>query len=316
MARINEKRARHLRLLVNLAGFLANHPEIRTETVCDVFGLSRRKLLSALDELLMWGVPPYGPSDYITAWVEADRVTVANADFLRRPLSLTVPEAVSLKVMIEDFIRQSPGVFAEAATSLGKKIDSLLGHGGAGAQPPRESRKAALLRRALEESRTIEIAYYSRMKDALTVRVVEPAAIIDVDGLWYLAGFCRFRNARRIFRMDRIKEARLLDESFQMREDFDVSRYVHAEKWFMPENAPRVEITFGSGTARWARERFGDSVVRKNPDGSLVCELPLTDPTWLADILAEFEGDAVARGVERFRRMFRRRLKAVLDMYD
>ena len=239
-----------------------------------------------------------------------------NADFLRRPLSLTVPEAVSLKVMIEDFIRQSPGVFAEAATSLGKKIDSLLGHGGAGAQPPRESRKAALLRRALEESRTIEIAYYSRMKDALTVRVVEPAAIIDVDGLWYLAGFCRFRNARRIFRMDRIKEARLLDESFQMREDFDVSRYVHAEKWFMPENAPRVEITFGSGTARWARERFGDSVVRKNPDGSLVCELPLTDPTWLADILAEFEGDAVARGVERFRRMFRRRLKAVLDMYD
>jgi len=113
---VNEKNARHLGMLLNLTTFLANHQDVKAETVCNVFGLSRRRLMRVLNEVLMCGVPPYGPSDYVTAWVEGDQVRTVNCDFLRRPLRLTVKEALSLKVVVAEFIRQSPGVFREAAS--------------------------------------------------------------------------------------------------------------------------------------------------------------------------------------------------------
>ena len=115
MPKVNVKRSRHLKEMLNLVSFLANHPGVGVETVREVFGFDKSRLMRALHEILMFGLPPYGPMDYVTAWVEKGTVTVVNADFLRRPLGLTVAEAVSLKLIIDEFLRQSPGVFEQAA---------------------------------------------------------------------------------------------------------------------------------------------------------------------------------------------------------
>jgi proteasome accessory factor C len=271
--------------------FLANHPGVKTETVCGLFGFTRRQLMGALNDALMCGLPPYGPSDYVTAWVENDLVTMINADFLRKPLSLTVSEAVSLKVIIDDFLRSSPGVFREAAESLARKIDVFLGHdparresGGA------RSDKEAILEQALTECRTVEIRYYSRTTDRVTMRVVEPLAIVDLDGRWYLAAHCRLRRAERTFRLDRIMSAELLDEHFQRPDNIDPAKYLHAETWFRPYDAPEAVLTFEPEVARWAKERFNGAVVEEKDDGSVVCKVTLTDVASVADIICDFDG--------------------------
>jgi predicted DNA-binding transcriptional regulator YafY len=50
-----------------------------------------------------------------------------------------------------------------------------------------------------------------------TVRVVEPAGLVGTRHGWYLAAWCRLRQAPRAFRIDRIAAVRLTDEPIAAR---------------------------------------------------------------------------------------------------
>ena len=58
-----------------------------------------------------------------------------------------------------------------------------------------------------------------------TRRTVEPYGLVGRYGRWYLVGFCRLRVDFRTFRLDRIREARPIDEQFTRKKDFDFRAY-------------------------------------------------------------------------------------------
>jgi predicted DNA-binding transcriptional regulator YafY len=65
---------------------------------------------------------------------------------------------------------------------------------------------------AIVERRVVEIEYVDKI-DESTSRTVEPVAVLGVQPHWYLWAFCRLRQAPRVFRLDRIRSATILDES-------------------------------------------------------------------------------------------------------
>ena len=69
----------------------------------------------------------------------------------------------------------------------------------------------AAVEQAIVEQRVVEISYVSKI-DEFTSRSVEPVAVLGVQPYWYLWGFCRLRQAPRVFRLDRIRSATVLDE--------------------------------------------------------------------------------------------------------
>src|SRR5207244_5568328 len=70
---------------------------------------------------------------------------------------------------------------------------------------------ADALQQALIDSVAVELMY--RDGDAHeTVRVVEPAGLVGTRHGWYLAAWCRLREAPRAFRLDRIAQASLTQE--------------------------------------------------------------------------------------------------------
>lgn len=73
------------------------------------------------------------------------------------------------------------------------------------------NRSLAAVERAIVERRVVEIGYVDKT-DESTTRTVEPVAVLGVQPHWYLWGFCRLRQAPRVFRLDRIRSATLLDE--------------------------------------------------------------------------------------------------------
>lgn len=70
----------------------------------------------------------------------------------------------------------------------------------------------AAVEQAIVERRVVEIGYVDKA-DAITTRIVEPVAVLGVQPQWYLWAFCRLRQAPRVFRLDRIRSATVLDES-------------------------------------------------------------------------------------------------------
>jgi proteasome accessory factor C len=131
------------------------------------------------------------------------------------------------------------------------------------------------LRTAVAERRVVELVYYSQGRDELTERLVEPVEVKSVDGTWYLAAWCRRAGGPRLFRVDRIRDLRLLAESFAPRPDVPgVDRTFAA----LPDD-PRVTFALGP-QAGWVLEQYPHEEVVDLGDGWVRATLAISGRAW------------------------------------
>ena len=60
------------------------------------------------------------------------------------------------------------------------------------------------LQEAIHERRVIWLRYHSQHQNEVTEREVEPRELVFLDKVWMVSGYCRLRQANRVFRLDRI----------------------------------------------------------------------------------------------------------------
>lgn len=83
------------------------------------------------------------------------------------------------------------------------------------------------LRQAVWHSRKVSIEYEDAARQA-TSRTVRPYGLVVKMMQWYLVGFCELRGAVRTFNVWRIENAVLLEESFELPDDFSLEGYWQA----------------------------------------------------------------------------------------
>ena len=76
--------------------WLATHRHVPKVEVAERFGITVPQLESDLGLIMMVGVPPYSPGDYITVSYDEDTVDVWLAPYFTRPLQLTAAEGLAL----------------------------------------------------------------------------------------------------------------------------------------------------------------------------------------------------------------------------
>ncbi|MCX7773164.1 MAG: YafY family transcriptional regulator [Clostridia bacterium] len=84
-----------------------------------------------------------------------------------------------------------------------------------------------LLRQAVWHSSKVRISYHKKSlsHDETSVRVVRPYGLVVKNMDWYLAAYCETAQAIRVFRCDRILEAELLHQTFEIPQDFDLETF-------------------------------------------------------------------------------------------
>ncbi|MCC6575600.1 MAG: WYL domain-containing protein [Planctomycetes bacterium] len=215
---------------VALLSFLIAHPGITVAEAARATHRSPRTLVEELNGLLMCGVPPYSPSDYIglTPLRAGDDspIELHYASHFSRPLNFTPPEALAIKYALEHFshgvdretLAQISGLSAALESSLGGKAGAALRSAGRGfVLPARTERMRAMigkLMQASEDRRVVEIEYYSSHRRRLDKRRVGVFEIIEHGAHFYVYAWCELANATRHFRLERIRSARVLDERF------------------------------------------------------------------------------------------------------
>jgi proteasome accessory factor C len=197
--------------------WLLDHPGVELDEAARRFGVSVAALADDLDVLGYCGVPGYGGGDLVEVSLIGNRVTVRMADFFRRPLRLSLREALTL--MLAGRAVERLWESAELRSALAK-LERLLTGGGTGTQVPGVAidlsgpgdEHLVVLRRAVEERIVVRLKYRSGSKAETTEREVEPWALTGWRGAWYLQGWCRLASDVRAFRVDRIREAHLTGE--------------------------------------------------------------------------------------------------------
>jgi predicted DNA-binding transcriptional regulator YafY len=181
--------------------------------LADELEVSRRTVERDLDTLRRAGVPLYAQHGRAGGQHTLDRAGSV-------VLSLSTSEVVALLVALRSAGADMP--FADAGRTATERLLAGLATGSrmevealrARIRTPESDRAPApaRVRRTVEEavrrSVVVNIDYVDQ-HGAATSRAVEPVGLYSGGDGWYLIGWCRMRDAGRIFRFDRIRSARL-----------------------------------------------------------------------------------------------------------
>jgi proteasome accessory factor C len=139
----------------------------------------------------------------------------------------------------------------------------------------------AQLEAAVRDRRQVRITYYVPARDEESERVVDPHAVVSHHGVAYLDAYCHSADAPRLFRLDRIHEATVLDSEIttEPREPRDLSDGV-----FGGEEATLVTLRL-QPQARWMEEYYSVEAVRPRPEGGSEVDLQVGDERWLQRLL-------------------------------
>lgn len=153
----------------------------------------------------------------------------------------------------------------------------------------------ATLRRAAVRGQKVEIVYDSLSTGQTTRRVIHPYGLAYRGVGLYVIGWCELRQARRTFRVSRIRSVRPLRESFRVPEDFDLNEHLTAV-WGI-EDGPEMDVVlrFSPAVAQLTRETrwHPTQVTEEQPDGSVILRMKTRGKGELARWLAGFGASVV-----------------------
>jgi proteasome accessory factor C len=146
------------------------------------------------------------------------------------------------------------------------------------------------LRTALDAGSQIDVEYMSASRGEMTRRTIDPWALVAALGRWYLVGWDHLSKEERLFRVDRIKTAEVLDEPATVPEDLDTSKYRGA---FTGEGADTtVTFDISPQTATWFEDYYPIKRARDLRGGWRRIELYSSGNRWAATLALRLGSDA------------------------
>ncbi len=205
-----------------------------------------------------------------------------------------------------------PGILMElrskVLTAVGQKITRVEA-----GECTEDLPMAETIERASREKRLLEIRYPSG--NEIRTRTVEPLLMSSIEGVWYLNAYCRYAEAARLFRLERILAAHVLGEYFEERDDMDLKTdYEDID----PRGyaTKRAVVRFSADVARWMEERPELDMIEEREDGSADYALYYTDAGWAARRVMQYLGEAAVIEPEELRHELCRQAASLLQIYE
>jgi proteasome accessory factor C len=290
-----ERFARLVTLAGHLIGAARDESPVQVKTVLEELNVSAGELREDLDVL---NVVNFGGGTYVLyAEIAGDEIQVdadTYGDNFARPARLLPLEAKALVAAIDLFGDHLPQAGLSTAR---EKIVEALGHDpsqeGLEIAPGRDdSEVVRAVNDAIEAHSVLELHYYKENEDEFTTRKVEPYKLVSGPEGWYLGCYDLKRDDIRHFRLDRMKEARGTDASFETREG--VEERLDQQEWLVHGevgSAGVARVWVSPDRARWLREER--TVTDELSDGAVVVELPYGSTEWLVREMLKGVGDLV-----------------------
>lgn len=180
-------------------------------------------------------------------------------------------------------------------------------------------RTLATLADAVVTRRRLRIAYRAVGADEVE-RDVEPYAIFLRRGVWYLVGWCRLRDAIRVFDVHRMRAAEAVGkaQAFSPPPDFDLRRWRDAEPWELEVHPPvTVRLRLDRSVAGLATSRFPRAlVVERTADGAIVIDCAVTHRDALIGFVISLWGRVRVLSPDDLVRAFHERVRALVAAHD
>ncbi|HSM07425.1 MAG TPA: WYL domain-containing protein [Gemmatimonadota bacterium] len=250
---------------------------------------------------------PAGSAEDVRVEIEADRIHVRSHGKFRRPMRLSPREALAAHLALRRHAAALDGPERERVLDVAARIG-----GGLSTAPPDEfverfaveegGEPAGMrmgLRRAAEDRRRCRMVYVRSGGEGLSERTLDPYAVVASHGTWFVVGYCGLREDVRVFRLDRIVDLEISDDTFEVPDGFDLDDYVEEGRVFRADTTEPVTVRY-TGLSAARVEEMGPT--EQGPDGSVTVTYDVADPGWIVRHVLQQGGEAVVVEPEPVRR--------------
>ena len=309
--------------MLALVPYLRQREGISVEEVAREFEVRPAQIVKDLKVLWFCGLPDAVMGDLIEIDMDAVEgegvIRLGNADYLSRPLRLAPHEALALVVALRSLREVSGPEERDAVERALGKLEAATGGVSAVAdtvdvhvdQVDPEIRTA--VDEALRDSRRMHIRYYVPARDETTERDVDPMRLVFSEGHGYLEAWCHRAEEGRLFRLDRISAATVLDAAAEPPAEArpkDLSRGL-----FSPDPDDPLAVLDLTANAAWVAEYYPTESVERHQGGGVRISLRYSDEGWLQRLVLQLGGEGTLVEPRTVAERVRARADAALAAY-
>jgi proteasome accessory factor C len=284
--------------LMNLIPYLSRHQGEKVDVICQELGLELKQLLADIRMISALSYGSWGEGDLVDIYLDHDTLQVYTGGLFEHRLRFTQPEMAALlsgwdhlqSIGLRNYL---PGM----ETALRHLRDELSGGGGGDleeigkrvryqlAEPADEDLVPQVLH-ATEERRGLRIRYFSVNSNSHRDRRVDPWHCVCRNGVWYLMGLDHESNQQRTFRLDRISELEVLEDTVQIPATFDPEHVMPAGHLRFHGPTMEVKVRLAGTLLRIAREE-GWKCIEETEHGP-VLSMGETNGNWVLKMILPF----------------------------
>ncbi|MCR6689969.1 WYL domain-containing protein [Cellulomonas sp.] len=282
--------------LLGMVAFLDRHEDASVDELARQFGVTSDQVMADIDTLWVSGTPGYLPYDLIDfdfSSYERGVVRLTESRNMTRPLRLSAREGVALVAALRALdaglagaldderaavVRSALGKLTAAVGDAAGTVDVTLTLAAAPAV-------AAALAAALRDGRRLHLRYVNAA-DVASERDVDPIRLVTDTDRSYLLGWCHAVGGERLFRVDRILAAQVLDEPAEQHGATGAGE-------FAPGDDGELVTLHLTSRARWIAESTPVQAVRNHDDGSFEVDLRVVSPAWLRHLVLQAAHDVL-----------------------
>ena len=218
--------------------------------------------------------------------------------------------AEPLRLALQNLALGRPG-FTEAPTETALRVEVL--------DPEYSAELAGRLGKlegAISKQRTVKFLYWSISRDSEEERTLNPYALFQDNGAWYVVGQDLVREDIRTFRVSRIRGdirfATRRERDFRLPADFEIEPYRDRPPWQIGDLIGEAKIEVADDTAWWVERTYGEH--GRVEDGVFITEY--SSPAQLASWIVRQDGRASPIAPPELRREVARSLRLVRDRHE
>lgn len=304
--------------LVSIIMILLDKKRIGAQELADMFEVSPRTIYRDIDAINMAGIPVRSASGVGGGFEIMQEYKMDKKFFSADDLSTLLMGLSSLSSIVrgDEVVHALAKVKSFIPTERAKdiqlkadqiSIDLSQWTGNRNIQPYLET-----IRSALQENRLLLFGYVAHHGNK-TVRTVEPYQLVLKGSHWYLQGYCYVRNDFRLFRISRMSDLKILDESFTPRKYqkpvLDFSGILEA-----------MQIKIKIRIHRSIMDRALDYCTYENflPDGDehYIVDFPFVENDYHYDMLLSFGDKCECLEPPRIRENIKRKMHDIAVIYE
>lgn len=170
-----------------------------------------------------------------------------------------------------------------------------------------DKEKFELLKTAVIRRRHVRICY-AGSDGTVSERTVQPYRLVYKSKAWYLKAFCTEKQEMRTFKLNRILELALLEETF-------VRRSFPAEPDDSEEDYPLITLCFPKDMAYRVYDEFDRTQIQRQENGDLIASARMPEGAWLISFLLSFGTQVEIISPAYLRDEIARQAKKIVEKY-